>query len=424
MKLTPGMYRFFSRIMLPVAKLYLKKRAKKQPAYLEHWDERFGTIASYPVTSRPRLWVHAVSVGETAAARPLIDAFLTEFPESEILLTCMTPTGRDTGDRIAKAWPGRIAQCYLPYDNTKLMRKFLTETAPKAGVVMETEVWPNMMVEANALGIPMILANARESEKSMNKASSVMEVMRPAFAAFDDVLAQSEEDAERLTFMGAKNVTVCGSVKFDCHPDPVQVKAAKENRAALGRPVILLASTRQGEEKMFIDEIASLKTNAVVLLVPRHPQRFDEIAQMLESEGIRFMRRSTLHDFSSVLSDVRVILGDSMGEMSLYCAMADVCVMGGSFGNFGCQNLIEPAAAGVPVIVGPSDFNFAKIVADAVEQKAAVRASDAAEALKTAEDWLTDGALAERSEYAGAFARTYTGATERQMCFVRKVWNR
>ena len=187
---TPVLYRLLTQAALPLTRLYLRKRARRQPAYLEHWDERYGAC-TYPAPVRPRLWLHAVSVGETNAARALIDAFFAAYADSEVLLTCMTPTGREAGERIARAYPGRITQCYLPYDTAPLMGKFLDETRPVMGVVMETEVWPNMVSEANARGIPLVLANARESEKSARQAGRFAGVMRPAFAGFAAVLAQA-----------------------------------------------------------------------------------------------------------------------------------------------------------------------------------------------------------------------------------------
>ena len=423
MKFTSGMYRFLAPLLLPLAKLYLLKRAKKQPAYRDHWDERFGT-AQYPVPSRPRLWLHAVSVGETNAAKSLIAAFLTEQPEAEILLTCMTPTGRDVGERIAKSWPGRIVQCYLPYDTPRLMGAFLDQTRPNLGIIMETEVWPTLMHEAKKRAIPMILANARESEKSQQKAKRVIDVMRPAFAAFSVVLAQSEKDAERLAALGATNLKICGSVKFDIRPDSSQVAQAQCVRKMLGRSVVLMASTRQDEEKMFVEHLDKLPKDSLVLLVPRHPQRFEEIADMLLQAGVRFLRKSRMKDWSEVRPDIRLILGDTMGEMSFNCAMGDVCIMGGSFGNFGCQNLIEPAAAHVPVIVGPSSYNFAKPVDDAVHMGAACRVTDARQAMEVATQWLTDGRLADRRQAAGTFADSYTGATECMMCEIRRIWDK
>lgn len=415
------LYRGLTYCALPLAKCYLRKRARKQPDYLKHWDERFGWCR-YPAPEKPRLWLHAVSVGETAAARTLIDAFLTENSEAEILLTCMTPTGRDTGAKIAERYPGRIVQCYLPYDNPRLMAKFFDETKPVMGVVMETEVWPNMMQEAVKRRIPVVLANARESEKSAGQARLVASLMGPAFASFTAVLAQSQEDAERLKALGANNIHVCGSVKFDIRPDPKQVELAAKIKSAFKKRVILLASTREGEEAMFSPHIAEHLEEAIFLVVPRHPQRFDEVADIFKRSGCRVIRRSEDPEFAGLAEGPAVLLGDTMGEMSLYCALSDVCIMGGSFGQFGCQNLIEPAASGSPVLVGSSTFNFAKAVADALAEGGAVHAAHPRDAVETALSWFVDGTLAERSRRALEFASLYTGATQRQMQFVRGIW--
>ena len=417
------LYRALTYGALPLAKCYLRKRARKQPDYLEHWDERFGKC-TYPGPRGPRLWVHAVSVGETVAARPLIDAFLAEQPEAEVLLTCMTPTGRDTGAKIAAAYPGRLVQCYLPYDNPRLMRKFFDETRPVMGVVMETEVWPNMMREAARRGIPMVLANARESEKSARQARLAASLMGPAFASFTAVLAQSPEDADRLAALGAVNIHVCGSVKFDVRPDAAQVSAAQALKGTFPKKVVLLASTREGEEAMFAPYLAEHAEEAVFLVVPRHPQRFDEVAAVLEKAGLRRVRRSTDPSFSGFAGGRAVLLGDTMGEMSFYCALSDVCIMGGSFGGTGCQNLIEPAASGSPVVVGPSTYNFAKVVFDALAAGGAANAANPRDAVETALSWLVDGTLAERGRRAVEFAALYTGAAQRQMQFVREIWEK
>lgn len=417
------LYRGLTYCALPLAKCYLRKRARKQPEYLEHWDERFGWC-DYPAPQKPRLWLHAVSVGETAASRTLIDAFLSENSNAEILLTCMTPTGRETGAKIAERWPGRIVQCYLPYDNPRLIAKFFEQTDPVMGVVMETEVWPNMMAEARRRSIPVVLANARESEKSAGQARLAASLMGQAFASFEAVLAQSKADAQRLQALGATNVHICGSVKFDIRPDPAQVKSAAEVKKTFPKPVVLLASTREGEEAMFSSHLAEHMEEAVFLVVPRHPQRFDEVAEILKRSGCRVIRRSEDRDFAGLSAGPAVLLGDTMGEMSFYCALSDVCIMGGSFGGTGCQNLIEPAASGSPVVVGSSTFNFAQAVADAVAEGGAVQAAHPRDAVETALSWLVDGTLAERSRRALEFASLYTGATQRQMQFVREIWAR
>lgn len=417
-------YRVLTRMALPIARLYLRHRAKKQPEYLEHWDERFGLSLFPAPTSRPRLWFHAVSVGETLASRSLIGQFLKRYPDSEILLTCMTPTGREVGKKLTHAWPGRITQCYLPYDTPELAARFFDQTRPKMGIIMETEVWPNLMEAARARSIPVVLANARESEKSRRQAARFPSIMQPAFAAFSLVLAQSEADKKRLISLGARNIRVCGSVKFDIRPDVAQEKKAFALKEAIDRPIVLLASTRQGEEALFLDALDVLDPKALVWLVPRHPQRFDEVEGLLKERDILYARKTTTPDLLEAARRIRVVLADTLGEMSFNCALGDVCLMGGSFGNFGSQNLIEPAATGVPVIIGPSTFNFAKPAEDAVCLGAASRVKTPREALALADTWLHDGTLKERSAKARAFASSYTGATEKMMGEIAQLWEK
>lgn len=426
MKLTPGLYRAVTMVALPLASLYLTWRSRKQPAYREFWDERFAW-STYPLLGeRPRVWIHAVSVGETNAAKPLLERMLADWPECDVLLTHMTPTGREAGEKLVALAPERIHQCYLPYDAPYAVEKFFRQTRPTLGVIMETEVWPNVMHEASRLGIPMVLANARESEKSRRQAERVIDVMGPAFGRFSAVLAQSDEDRDRLASLGATHITVTGSIKFDIKPDLSQVAAARAWRSQLDRPVLLLASTREGEEARFakaLVERPELTERGLVLLVPRHPQRFDEVETVLKSAGLRVVRRSKLAGAHTVPADVQVILGDSMGEMSFYCGLAAMTAMGGSFEPFGAQNVIEPAMAGSPVVVGPSIFNFDKIVRDGVAEGAMVQVATPEEALDVFSNWLDDPekcAAAGRS--ALAFAARWGGATDRMMTILEELW--
>ena len=283
------MYRAVSVVALPLASLYLMWRSRRQPAYRQFWDERFAW-SSFPLkTGRPRVWIHAVSVGETNAAKPLLEAVLERWPECDVLLTHMTPTGREAGAKLVALAPDRIHQCYLPYDAPYAVEKFFRQTQPTIGIIMETEVWPNLMSEAKRCGVPMVLANARESEKSRAQAEKFLDVMGPAFGSFTAILAQSEEDKERLESLGGRNVTVCGSVKFDIRPNASQEAAARAWKASLSRPVALIASTRQGEEVLFAKAMATrpeLLRRAQFWLVPRHPQRFDEVFRTLTGAGL------------------------------------------------------------------------------------------------------------------------------------------
>lgn len=426
MKITLGMYRALSTVCLPLAGLYLMWRSRRQKEYRYYWDERFAWT-TYPLrTTRPRVWVHAVSVGETNATKPLLKAMLEKWPDCDILLTHMTPTGRKAGEKIVQMAPERIRQCYLPYDAPYAVEKFFRQTRPTMGVIMETEVWPNIMLCAQKNGVPVVLANARESEKSLEKANKFIELMRPAFSAFAAVLAQSEEDKERIESLGSTNVSVCGSLKFDILPHKSQVAAAKSWRAKIEKRVVLAASTRDGEEKMLFDEVLKKKdvlNGNLLLVVPRHPQRFDEVFSLASGLGFKTVRRSELTDPSQIPSDVEVLIGDTMGEMSFYCALADATLMGGSFGEYGCQNVIEPAMAGSPVVCGPSTYNFEKIVSDGAAAGCIIRCSGMQEGLRIVLDVLDDqDRRMDMSKAALSFSKEWSGATKRMMNVLEEIW--
>lgn len=424
--MTPALYRVLTRCATPLAKCYLRRRARKQPDYLLHWDERFAT-GTFPAPAHPCVWVHAVSVGETNAAAPLIAELMKRFPEASLLLTSMTPTGRDAASKIVARYPGRAYQCYLPYDVPSYVEKFLAEIRPAVGVLMETEVWPNLIEAAKAQRIPLVLANARESQKSSDKAEAFDRVMRPAFAGFDAVIAQSQEDAARLVRRGVRPevVSVAGSLKFDVSV-PAEAKIlATQFKARRPLPILLIASTREGEEALFAPLLKSFTGKAIVLVVPRHPQRFNDVAQELLNAGLSLVRRSAYGSPLDIPAAAEVILGDSMGEMAFYCAAADVTLMGGSFGNTGCQNLIEPASAGSPVVLGPSLYNFAKISADAIAMGAAFKTENAAAGVAQALKLIEDAALREKHHQAALrFAARYTGATQVTADVVAKFWPR
>ena len=423
-------YTAFVWFAAPFAALYLLWRSRKQPEYRAHWGERFGW-ARYPrPTASPLLWVHAVSVGETRAAEPLIAALLDAYPQHGLLLTHMTPTGRETGRSIVEKWPGRVTQVYLPYDLPFAVRRFLRAFRPVVGIGMETETWPNLLAVAREEGVPMVLVNARLSEKSLAQAKRTPNLVREAAGNFALVLAQTAADAERMRQVGAERVEVVGNLKFDFTPSPVRVEAGRRLRASLGpRPVLLFASTREGEEALILDALQALDAHAVVLIVPRHPQRFDDVARLLASRGLQFTRRSALKsgsdpDFTptddgggrKTGSDPDFLLGDSMGEMAMYYAAADVALIGGSLLPLGGQNLIEACAVGTPVVVGPHTFNFEQATHDAIEAGAAERAASPAEAIARMRAIAADGAKRRAmSEAAQRFAAQHRGATQRTL---------
>jgi 3-deoxy-D-manno-octulosonic-acid transferase len=412
-------YTAFIWFAAPFAALYLLWRSRKQPEYRAHWGERFGW-ARYPqATARPLIWVHAVSVGETRAAEPLVAALLDAYPQHGLLLTHMTPTGRETGRALADRWPGRVTQVYLPYDLPFAVRRFLRAFRPVVGIGMETETWPNLLAVAREEGVPMVLVNARLSEKSLAQAKRTPNLVREAAGNFALVLAQTAADAERMRQVGAGRVEVVGNLKFDFTPSPELVDAGRRFRASLGnRPVLLFASTREGEEPLILDASQALDARAVVLIVPRHPQRFDDIARMLVARSLKFERRSGMGERGSWTPESApdFVLGDSMGEMAMYYAAADVALIGGSLLPLGGQNLIEACAVGTPVVVGPHTFNFEQATHDAIEAGAAERAASAAEAIARMRAIAEDGARRQSmSAAAQRFAAQHRGATQRTL---------
>ena len=407
---------------VPAAMLYLYKRSRKQPQYLEHWSERFGT-AHYPprTKGRTRIWIHAVSVGETRATFSLVESILKRWPNTEILYTHMTPTGREVGAKFAQKFGNRIAQCYLPYDTPRAVKKFLKATQPDLCLLMETEVWPNLTYFTKKLGIPTVLVNGRLSEKSFKQGQKAGSLIKDAFGRLTMALAQYEEDAERLKAAGAHDVKVLGNLKFDFTPNAIQLRTGREILKYAERDIIGLASSREGEEQKFLEALkkaqaAGVLEDRLILIVPRHPQRFEEVAKLIEKSGFTYIKRSQIRDWKTVLSKQgpQIVFGDSMGEMGFYYALSSLVIMGGSFENYGCQSVIEPCAIGLPVIVGPSIFNFDFIVKKAESEGALLRAADFTEALRIADDVLSDPAKrAEIGEKAAKFAQEQRGATER-----------
>jgi 3-deoxy-D-manno-octulosonic-acid transferase len=408
-------------LALPLAALYLLWRSRRQPSYREHWSERYtGAVRARP--PGPLIWLHAVSLGETRAAQPLVEALAQAYPRHQFLLTHMTPTGREAGAALAARLPGRIVQRYLPYDLPWTMRRFLRESQPEVGLIMETEVWPNLIAQARAADLPLVLVNARLSEKSAAKARRTPALMREAAQGFTRVLAQTAADAQRLRAAGADPVEVVGNLKFDLTPNAAQVVLGRAWRAALQRPVLLFASSREDEESLLLTARAAAPSSALLLIVPRHPQRFDEVAALIASAGIKALRRSQLPAgadpaaLAAALAGAEVLLGDSMGEMALYYALADAALIGGSLMPLGGQNLIEACAVGTPVVVGPSSYNFAQATEDAIAAGAAQRVVDAAAAWAALGAIAADPVLRARMSAAGeGFAAAHRGATARTL---------
>lgn len=426
-----AVYTLGLRALAPLVWLWMARRARRAGG---EWGifspERFGQAASGGAVSGETapdktgtagasaapVWVHAVSLGETRAAVPLLQALLDR--GLPVLLTHITATGRAEGarlfaDAIAR---GQLRQAWLPYDFPGATRRFLDGAAPRCGILIEREIWPNLLAAARRAKLPMALVSARFSESSLRQAGRLGGVMREALAGLDLVLAQTAPDAERLARAGAPRPGVSGNLKFDLTLPAAQVEAGQGWRARLGRPVIALASTREGEDAPFIEALkrhAATPGGPLFLLIPRHPQRFGEAAALLEQAGLDYVRRSTGQEPGLRTT---VLLGDTLGEMAFYYAAADVAVVAGSFAPLGGQNLIEACAAGVPVIVGPHTFNFQQAASDAIEAGAAQRQPDPEQAVAAALALVADPVARQAAGGAArAWFASHAGATARTM---------
>lgn len=397
-----------------VARLWWKGRL--QVGYRRHLRERF---AHYALDLPPGcIWIHAVSVGETRAAQPLIRALRSRFPERDILLTHMTPTGRETSASLYTTSDSKIHAVYLPYDLPWLQQRFLAHFRPALGLVMETEVWPNLVAACNQKDVPLLLVNGRLSERSFSRYRATGQIARETFSHLTSIAAQADADAERFRQLGASNVCVTGNIKFDNHPDMRMIHLGKAFRTATGeRPVILAASTREGEEVELLAAAASIiEAGALLVIVPRHPQRFDEVAQLADTTGYRVGRRSRS---AAPAREDQVWIGDSMGEMTAYFAMADIALMGGTWRPFGGQNFIECCAVGTPVLLGQHTYNFAEAARHALAAGAARQYTDCAQALAAALDLCRDTPERQAMSEAGLkFARQHGGATDRTMAII------
>ncbi|PKV45878.1 3-deoxy-D-manno-octulosonic-acid transferase [Janthinobacterium sp. 61] len=412
-------------LALPLVLARLWLRGRQEPGYRQHWGERLGCYGRQAKPLIPTLWLHAVSVGETRAAEPLIDALLAAWPDCRIVLTHMTPTGRATGKTLFAKHGARLVQSYLPYDTGAMPARFIRHFAPRICILMETEVWPNLIHQCNRHGVPVVLANARLSQRSLGKAQRLGKLITDAARGITLVAAQTQDDAERVRQLGVQGVVVTGSIKFDVVVPEAALATGAALRAAIGqRPVLLCASTREGEEQLILDAYtrASLPANALLLIVPRHPQRFDEVEKMIAAHGLAVQRRSGLGPDGVVAAGTQVLLGDSMGEMFAYYAACDCAFVGGSLPPLGGQNLIEPAALGKPVLIGPHTFNFALVTEQAIAAGGAARVADADALMAQAAALLQDPArLSLMGEKALAFANQHRGATPRTIAAIKPL---
>ena len=375
------LYSLLFHFCLPLIGLRLAWRAWRAPAYARRIGERFALL---PPLRPGGIWVHAVSVGESIAAAPLVRELLARYPDLPITLTCMTPTG---SERIRALFPeaqfaGRVQHCYLPYDLPWAAARFLKQARPKLAVIMETELWPNYIHQCALRGIPVALANGRLSARSARGYGRFAKLTAPMLAELNLLAVQTQVEAERFIALGARPeaVEVTGSIKFDQQVDAEvsgRASALREQWQARQRPVWIAASTREGEDALVIQahrRLLASQPDALLILVPRHLERFDTAATQLREAGLTFVRRSS---GEAVGPDVQVLLGDSMGELMFLYALADITFVGGSLVETGGHNPLEPAALGLPVIMGPHRFNFLEITAQLLEHGALSEVADA-----------------------------------------------
>ena len=397
--------------LLPWAILHLLWRSLKQSEYRRHWGERFGAFSA--TAPAPTIWLHAVSVGETRAAQPLVEALRERYPRHRILFTHMTPTGRATSEAL---YGDKVDRAYLPYDTPWGVRAFLRHYRPEFGLIMETELWPNLIAACRHSGIPLRLVNARLSQRSAGRYASFPALTREALQGLAGIAAQSMDDAQRLEALGARQVIVTGNIKFDVAAPAEQIALGRSFRAAYGpRRTWLAASTREGEEALILDawRHALPANGALLVIVPRHPQRFDEVARLAAERSLVVQRRS---ENLPIAAATQVVVGDSMGEMFAFHAAADVSFIGGSLLDFVSQNLIEAAACGTPILIGPSTRNFAEAAREAIACGAARPIVDADDLVRQVLLLLGNTDTRRRMGEAGmAFTERHRGATARTL---------
>lgn len=419
-------YSLLLLLATPLILVRLLARGFRQRGYWHHIGERWGVYDQAP--QQATVWIHAVSMGEMRAAQPLISRLRSDYPRHPVVVSCMTATGRE----VARDLYGDSVVCvYLPYDFFRLQRRVIAHFKPSVLLIMETEIWPNLLAACRADRVPALLVNGRMSEKSRRgyaRFAPVSALTRDALQSLHGVAAQSSADAKRLESLGARSPVVTGNIKFDVPVDSSLVSQGRRWRDALraDKQVLLAASTRDGEETLLLDAYrkafsAEERNHLLLVIVPRHPQRFDAVYQLIRAAGFRAGRRQ---DTQATPDYAEIWLGDSMGEMAAYIAMCDVAFIGGSLLPLGGQNLIEACAQGRPVIMGPSTFNFTAAARLAMEAGAMRQAADANAVMLAAKEWLANREMRDSASRAAmAFAGAHAGATERTMGLIAPLLN-
>jgi 3-deoxy-D-manno-octulosonic-acid transferase len=404
-------------LLLPYVFFHLFWRARRQPEYLHHIAERFGFYSIS--TLKPVIWLHTVSVGETRAAASLIQRLSESYPDHQLLLTHTTPTGRAASEQL---YGDKVMRVYLPYDYPFAVKRFLRHFQPCVGILLETEIWFNLIHLCTKENTPLLLLNARLSEKSSKRYARFSKLTRQGLSELNVIAAQTEADSHRLHDLGGEKITVMGNLKFDIEPPAPLLESGKQLRVAFGmaRKIFLAASTREGEEVLILAALKNINVpDLLTIIVPRHPQRFDEVAALIERSGFKYQRRSSNE---VIHAETHVVLGDSMGEMFAYYKACDVAFIGGSLLPFGAQNLIEACAVGKPVLIGPHTYNFAQATELAIESGAAQRVADVSYMMQALQTLFANPEQIQKMGAAGLrFVLSNQGATDKALALVSKA---
>lgn len=363
------LYSALTYLVAPLLPLYLKKRGKKTPAYLDNWSERFGYKLTNPST-KPIIWLHSVSVGETRAMQKLVELITSELPEYQILITTMTPTGRATAHQL---YPQAIIH-YVPYDLSFCVKQFYKTFKPQIGLIMETEIWPNLIHFGHKNNIPLYLVNARLSDRSCRGYKRFNWALMPIINQLTGILCQDEATKVNFTKLNYQGkLQVIGNTKFDLVITAMIKERIEVFKTMFGhRKIVTFASTRDGEEELFLNNL-KLESDILYLIIPRHPERFVVLEDLLKQRKISYQKRS---DKQNISPSTQIVIGDSMGEMLAYYAISYLVVIGGSFTDCGGQNPIEAIFMGVPVIFGTSMYNFAEVAKNCLNDECGIQVSD------------------------------------------------
>lgn len=406
------LYTLLFYLLLPILLLRLWWRGRKAPGYRQNWRQRLGLGSAI---TQPVIWIHAVSVGETVAIAPLVNRLMLRYPQHRLLITNMTPTG---AEQVRKLFGDRVEQRFCPWDIPLALRAFLRRTRPELCIIVETELWPNLVDQCACAGVPVLLANARLSARSARGYQRFSALTKPMLQQLSLITAQGQADADRFVALGMppERVEVAGSIKFDLQPDATQVAEGQALREQLGRdrPVLIAASTHQGEDEILLQtwqQLREVHSQLVLILVPRHPERFDAVAELCRGYSNRLVRRSRGEKPDE---HTELYLGDSMGELMLFYAAADIAFVGGSFSGTGGHNPLEPAALGLPVVMGPDCFNFQSITDALGEAGGLVRVGDTAGLRSQLSIWFEEAdQRREVGQQAAAFVAANRGALDR-----------